>query len=71
MYAELLLIGEECKNDSTLAKAKTQELYKKFNVTEADFRTTVVGFNEDPNEWKDIYADVIKLLEEKKNQTPP
>jgi hypothetical protein len=71
MYAELLLIGEECKTDTTLAKSRTQELYQKFSVTEVDFRKTVARYNEDPNQWREIYADVIKILEQKKYQSPP
>jgi len=68
IYAELLIIGEEYKSDTTVARGKIQELFQKYGVSEQDFRQTVAKYNEDPAEWKEIYSEVIKRLEQKRNE---
>ncbi len=68
VYADLLIVGRERISDTTGAKGRIQELFKKYGVTEQDFRRTVARYNEDPVEWKEIVNEVIKRLEEKRNE---
>lgn len=68
VYAELFIVGREHSSDTTAAKGRIHDLFQKHGVSEQDFRRTVARYNEDPVEWKEILSEVIKKLEEKRNE---
>jgi hypothetical protein len=68
IYARMLIIGEETKSNSQGGKEKIQNLLKQHEVTEETLKTTVAAFNKHPEEWKEIYKEVIQRLERMRDE---
>jgi len=66
IYADILIISANTTISNTQRKFKIDSLLKARGYSEQMFECTVKSFSENPEEWKDIYKEVLDKLEMKK-----
>jgi hypothetical protein len=68
IYAETLIISANTSLSDALRKHKIDSLLNFNRFTEADFKAAVKKFSDDPEEWKEIYKEIIEKVETKKQR---
>jgi hypothetical protein len=68
LYAETLLISAKTSLNDSLRKHQIDSLMFVNHSTEADFKSTAQKYSENPEEWKDIYKEIIDKIEIKKQK---
>ena len=70
LYVELLEGAERYRAtaDTSREKFDPSPIFAKFNVREADFRTTVESYRRDVKKWQGFFTKVVQTLEEKEKR---
>jgi len=69
VYAETLLISAKTTLSDSSRKSQIDSLLSINHLTESEFKTTVKELSEKPEEWRDIYKEILEKVEQKKQRT--
>ena len=69
IYADLVIQQDTLKNLSVKNDSLKQIVFKRYNVTEEEYKKTIDYYNNDPSKWQEFFKRVKGYLEElnKKN----
>jgi adenylate kinase family enzyme len=69
VYADLVIQQDTLKNLSVKIDSLKQIVFKRYNVTEKEYKKTIEYYNNDPRKWEEFFKRVKGYLEElnKKN----
>jgi hypothetical protein len=68
IYTDIIFLSSDNKITDPERKLKIDSLFTAHRTTAAAFKNTINDFNKDPEEWKDIYKEVLNKLEKKKEK---
>jgi len=67
-YADYLVAQDSLGNDVASSKKIRESLYKKYNVTEEAYLSTINKYNHDEKEWAVFFGKVMKELETRRDK---
>jgi len=58
LYVDLMINQEKYKADSVKQKIEQNKIFKKFEVSEKQYYSTLDSYNNDPEKWKTFFEQV-------------
>jgi hypothetical protein len=68
IYSEIVLISANNSYSDQERKTKIDSLFAAQQTTEKAFNSTVEEFNKNPEDWKEIYKQVLEKIESKRDK---
>jgi hypothetical protein len=68
IYSEIVLISANNSYTDPERKTKIDSLFTAHQTSEKAFNNTVEDFNKNPEDWKEIYKQVLERIESKRDK---
>lgn len=66
LYTDIVIAQESGRSSYEEMREVRLELYKKYNITEDEYKLTLDYYNQDPRRWKEFFDKVIAKVEKMK-----
>ncbi len=66
LYTDIVIAQESGRSSYEEMREVRLELFKKYNITEDEYKLTLDYYNQDPRRWKEFFDKVIAKVEKMK-----